>query len=151
MKGLLAIALLFNLGVVSHNSRAETNHFYPVTLADKQFLAEIKLAVSSRDIEWLSQAVHYPLVLRCSDRKLTLRNAADFRKHSATILSPHLKAGVQSQSPDSLFKNWCGVMIGNGVIWFERLGDKTEEGEKWVHRIIGINPEDRSPPKAQEK
>jgi hypothetical protein len=31
-----------------------------------------------------------------------------------------VKAAVASQSPDCLFANWQGVMIGSGVIWFEQ-------------------------------
>jgi len=116
-----------------------------VTTNDTSFFERIKKAVLANDIEWLSGAVSYPFVLRRSAGDILLRNRADFGKHSASILTPHLKSEVRNQSPASLFKNWQGLMIGNGVIWFSPVQEKA--GEDWKYRIIGINPEDRWSPK----
>lgn len=119
-----------------------SSSMYPITAQDKTFLEQIQKAVSTNDVEWLSEVVSYPLTLKQHDKNITLKNSSDFKKYSASILTPYLKSAVQNQSPDSLFKNWRGVMIGGGVIWFSAVKEKTEDD--WTHRIIGVNPENRS-------
>lgn len=121
--------------------KRESSPMYPITAQDKAFLERIQKAVLTNDVEWLSGVVSYPIVLKQNDKGITLKNSDDFKKYSASILTPYLKSAVQNQSPDSLFKNWRGVMIGNGVIWFS--GIKEQPDEDWKDRIIGINPEDR--------
>ncbi len=118
-----------------------TSSMYPVTLQDKKFLEQIKKAVLTNDVEWLSGVVSYPLGIKQNGKTITLNNSSDFKKYATTILTAHLKSAVQNQLPDSLFKNWQGVMIGNGAIWFSAI--KETPDDDWRHRIIGINPEHR--------
>jgi len=123
---------------------AQTNEFkmFLVTPGDKSFYEKIKKAVLTNDVEWLSEVISYPIELKQDGKNVTLNSSSDFKKYSASFLTPYLKSAVQSQSPDSLFKNWQGVMIGNGAVWFSSV--KEEPNDDWKHRIIGINPEDRS-------
>ena len=132
------------LGVWAFSATAQTNEFkmFPVTPGDKVFCEQIKKAVLTNNVEWLSGVVSYPLSFKQNGKRITLENSGEFKKHSASILTPYLKSAVQSQSSDSLFKNWRGVMIGRGVIWFSAVKEKTEDD--WTHRIIGVNPENGS-------
>lgn len=131
------------LGVLGFAATAQTNEFkmFPVTHGDKVFCEQIKKAFLTNNIEWLSRVVSYPLTLKQNDKTITLNNSSDFKKYATAILTAHLKSAVQNQLPDSLFKNWQGVMIGNGAIWFSAI--KETPDVDWRHRIIGINPEHR--------
>lgn len=126
------------------SATAQTNEYkmFPVTHGDKVFCEQIKKAVLTNNVEWLSGVISYPLTLKQNGNSIILNSSSDFKKRSADILTPLLKSSVQNQSPDSLFKNWQGVMIGNGAIWFSGIKEKSDKS--WKHRIIGINPEDHS-------
>jgi hypothetical protein len=120
-------------------------HMFPITVSDKAFFEQIKKAVLADDVEWFSEAVSYPIVLRPGKGEIKLKNKNDFKEHAALIFTTHRKSVVRNQLPDSLFKNWQGVMIGDGEIWFSEVGKKTENGNVWVYRIIAINlPKEQS-------
>jgi hypothetical protein len=137
----LARILLFLL-FTSVAVQSEEFDMNPVTPADMAFCEQLKKAVSSDDVEWLSGAVSYPLRIKLEGGHLTLENKDDFKKHSAVVLTPYVKSAVQNQSTNSLFKNWRGVVIGQGAVWFELITEKTNNGAQWRYRIIGINSED---------
>lgn len=117
---------------------------YPLTVEDKAFLEQIKKAVLAGDAEAFSSLISYPVAIRPNSKTIKLQGPADVKRHSAAIFTERLKSAVQSQTPDSLFKNWRGVMIGNGEIWFSQVLEKDGQGENWKYRIIGINPEESS-------
>jgi hypothetical protein len=129
----LVILLLFATG-----ARADSE-LNSVTSADRSFFEQIKRAVMTNDVEWLSGSIRYPLKVNFKSGSLMLENKEDFKKHSAAVLTGHLRSAVQNQSFDSLFKNWQGVMVGHGVIWFEQTKGKNDKD--FVYRIVGMNPE----------
>jgi uncharacterized protein len=51
------------------------------------------------------------------------------------IFTPKIVKAILAQSPDKLWKNYRGVMIGNGQLWFDQAWD----GESWQYTIIAIN------------
>ena len=138
MRNLIVIAVNVFLLSIALQSRAD---MYPVTASDKVFFEQIQHAVLANDIKWLSESVSYPIVfvMKSGNAKYTLRDENDFEAHATMILTPQLKSAVRSQSADSLFKNWQGVMIGNGDIWFSEVAEKIGGKQSWVQRIIAIN------------
>jgi hypothetical protein len=144
VKKLVAITVFLVLSFVAPQSKADL-HEFSISASDKTFFEQIRTAVLADDVEWFSEAVHYPIVLRPSNGEIKINNKKDFKKHATLVFTTLLKSTLQNQSPDSLFKNWQGVMIGNGEIWFSKVGEKTENGIVWTYRIIGINlPKDQS-------
>lgn len=145
----VAAAALLILLFAAPRSGADTD-FYPVTASDRAFFEHVRKAVLADDIEQFSEAVSFPIVLRSGGKELKLENKRDFKQHAALILTTRLKSVVRKQSPDSLFKNWQGVMIGQGEIWFSEV-EETGQGNGQVtkmQRIIAINQvPDKSPPK----
>jgi hypothetical protein len=55
------------------------------------------------------------------------------------IFNKKVTEAVERQSYDSLFKNWRGVMIGNGEIWFTTASPVENDPTKDIIYIIGIN------------
>jgi len=142
MEKLIANTILLILSFVAHQSSAQ---IYPITASDKVFFERLQRALSTDDIEWFSEAVSYPIVLRLGKGELKLENKTAVKEHAALIFTTHLKTTVRNQATNSLFKNWQGVMIGKGEIWFSEVAETTEKGKVWVNRITGINlPEDQS-------
>ena len=145
MRKLIVTMVFLIVSFLALQSEADL-HYYPITVSDKAFFEKIKKAVLADDDEWFSGVVvSYPFVLRLGKAEIKLKNKADFKEHAALIFTTQLKSIVQKQSADSLFKNWQGIMIGNGEIWFSEVGEKTGNGNVWVYRIIGINlPKEQS-------
>jgi hypothetical protein len=142
MKPITRIVLLILFTCIA--AQSEEFKMDPVTSEDKAFFEQIKKAVLADDVGAFSKMISYPLVIHLSDKTVKLKNAEDVKKNSAIIFTAHLKSDVKNQSSDSLFKNWRGLMIGNGVIWFSQVRDHNNKSDHWHYRIIGINPEDRA-------
>ena len=60
-----------------------------------------------------------------------------------TVIGPELKANVLKQDPNSYFKNYQGVMVGDGGrnIWLDDFGDEGA-GVPARFEIITINNSD---------
>jgi hypothetical protein len=119
--------------------RAERREGCTINASDKAFFEQIRNAILKDDIDWLANSITYPIVLRPNGRKIAVSNKRDLKKRAKLILNEHLKSLVSTQYPDTLFKNWQGVMIGDGEIWFSEVVDKEQEKQGWVFRIIAIN------------
>ena len=53
-------------------------------------------------------------------------------------MTANIKKAVAEQSEDALFKNWRGVMVGSGELWFTAVN--RENGGIFELKVIGINP-----------
>ncbi len=142
MKTLISAVVLLTSCLLS----LEAAEMYPVKPSDKAFFDQVRKAVLTDDVEWLSRALSsYPFTVKLKAGQIKLKNEADLKKHAPAILTAKLKEVVRNQSPDSLFKNWQGVMVGSGEIWFSEIGKTNENKLVWVYRITAINlPGDRS-------
>jgi hypothetical protein len=112
---------------------------YPIKPSDKAYFGQVQKAVLEENVEWFSGAMSYPLVLKTSTGDVTLKDKTDVKRHAALIFSAHMKSVVGKQSSNSLFKNWQGVMIGDGEIWFSEVSEKTTNGNALVYRITAVN------------
>jgi hypothetical protein len=61
-------------------------------------------------------------------------------KDYATVIGPELKANMLKQNPDDYFKNYRGVIVGDGGrnIWLDNYGDEAV-GIPTRFEIITIN------------
>jgi hypothetical protein len=94
------------------------------------------------DKRWLADHLHLPVSYFGKTTEI-IRTKAWFLKHYATIISPELKANVLKQDPEAYFKNYQGVMVGDGGrnIWLEDFGDEVA-GIPARFEIITINNSD---------
>ena len=139
MKMLIARALLLSLLFVTRSGAG--GEMYPITQSDRAFFEQVRKAILADDVKWLARALFYPFDVHLKKRKLHLDDSRAFEKNASLILDRHLKSVVQKQSADSLWKNWQGVMVGQGELWFSQGGGKTgkQGGRTWVYHIIAIN------------
>jgi hypothetical protein len=106
------------------------------------FIAALQNAIRNDDKRWLAEHLHLPVSYFGKTTEV-IRTKAWFLKHYATIIGPELKANVLKQAPDAYFKNYQGVMVGNGGrnIWLEDFGDEGA-GIPTRFEIITINNSD---------
>jgi hypothetical protein len=152
MKMLIIVIALLTSCLLS----LEASETYPVSPSDQAFFKQVQRAVLADDVEWISRALSsYPFTVKLKTGQIKLQNEGDLKKHAKTIFNTKLKEAVRNQSSDALFKNWQGIMIGDGEIWFSEIGQTNKNATVWVYRIIAINvPQERSnktPEKSQKE
>jgi hypothetical protein len=140
MKTFVIAFLIFLSALASCMADAD---YYSITSGDKAFFEQIKKAILTDDFESFAADVAYPIELyfggerRLQPRSTRFRTKAELRKYKTAIFCERLKSAVRNQSADSLFKNWQGLMIGNGELWFDQV---ILEGQtNWTYRIMAIN------------
>jgi hypothetical protein len=103
------------------------------------FINALQDAIRNDDKRWLAEHLHLPVRYSGKTNEI-IRTKAWFLKHYATIIGPELKANVLKQDPGAYFKNYQGVMVGDGGrnIWLEDFGDEGA-GIPTRFEIITIN------------
>ncbi len=103
------------------------------------FIVELQNALRNDDKDWLADHLHLP-VNYFGKKTEIIRSKAWFLENYAIVMSPELKANVLKQDPDDYFKNYQGVMVGDGGrnIWLEDFGDEGS-GIPVRFEIITIN------------
>jgi len=106
------------------------------------FIAELQAAIRNDDKAWLADHLHLP-VNYFGKTKQVIDSKEWFLKHCTTVIGPELKANVLKQDPNSYFKNYQGVMVGDGGrnIWLDDFGDEGA-GVPARFEIITINNSD---------
>lgn len=82
----------------------------------------MQTAIRNGDI---ADHLHLP-VNYFANRKQVVRSKDWFIEHYATIIRPEPKANVLKRHPSDYFKNYQGVMVGDGGrnIWLDNFGDE---------------------------
>ena len=106
------------------------------------FIAELQTAIRNDDKAWLADRLHLP-VNYFGKTKQVIGSKDWFVKNYGTVFGPELKANLLKQDPDKYFKNYQGVMLGDGGrnIWFDDFGDEGA-GVPPRFEIITINDSD---------
>lgn len=127
----LALLLLFSGGLAAAA--------FPVTVQDKAFCVSLQQLVQRGDKAKLATLVKYPLKVSVGWGDLIARGPKDFVAHYDEIFSPDVIAAIQKQDPEKLFKNWQGVMVGSGEVWFGAI-KLTNRQQEYSVLIVGVNP-----------
>ena len=138
MPGHLPVAIVFALLLASPLGQAGAEPLDPIPA----FIAELQSAIRDDDKDWLADHLHLP-VNYFGKTKRVISSKEWFLKYYATIIGPELKANVLKQDPNSYFKNYQGVIVGDGGrnIWPDDFGDEGV-GVPASFEIITINNSD---------
>jgi hypothetical protein len=106
------------------------------------FIIELQNAIRNDDKQWLADHLHLP-VNYFGKTKQVINSKDWFFKHYATVIGPELKANILKQDAETYFKNYQGVMVGDGGrnIWLDDFGDEGA-GVPARFEIITINNSD---------
>lgn len=90
----------------------------------KNFYRNFQILVANSQKEKIAEFINYPLP--------NIKDRADFIKNYDLVFNKKVKDAVNNQNIDEIWRNYSGVMIGNGEIWFNQLS-----GEKgyWITAI----------------
>ena len=93
----------------------------------KRFLVELKGAVTDADKKRLASMMDYPIIVAYGAGNKTVRrtvhNRSEFMTQYRSIVSLRVREAINAQSPECLFGNGQGIMIGKGEVWFRQQGD----------------------------
>jgi hypothetical protein len=134
---LIAIACVVALGIpqATAQSASEMNETLDTIFGEHErfetFFTDLKAAVADDDAAALAQMISYPISMEIEGESTEIAEDTSFVADFDKIFTPDVKDAVASQSYETLFANWQGVMIGDGEVWFSIVDDAV--------KIIAIN------------
>ena len=108
-------------------------------LEAKAFLQELQDAVAKSDKAGVGRLVQFPIQVRFPKKNRTIRTESEFEKSYDLLIYPELKDVLSKATPETLFANSNGVMIGRGELWFGRVCADPECLSHGI-KVIAINP-----------
>lgn len=85
-------------------------------------------AVKSGDKMEVSKLISYPIYVNFSGKRHEIKDENEFLKNYDKVFTKAFKKKIEQGVPHNMFVKYCGVMLGNGEIWFGSDG-----------KIIAIN------------
>lgn len=144
MRFLAALFVLFLALRSPHTAAAEdtgadTNEIFSMTVtdADRQFLGQILHALEKKDMDWIAGRMIYPIWIYTDGKTQDVTEAEEFAKIARQRLTNGVCARIAEAAKKPLFKNWQGVMIGNGILWFSEYADNVNGPWKYGISAIG--------------
>ncbi|MGL4604324.1 MAG: hypothetical protein ACRCU9_09260 [Iodobacter sp.] len=91
-----------------------------------QFLQRLQNAAQQDNPQELAKLVQFPLRVNQGSQKHKMISKRQFMASWQTIITPEIKTALLAQTPDTLFRNSRGAMVGQGELWFSAIcADKT--------------------------
>lgn len=109
---------------------------YEVTATDKKFLSEVLAAVERKDTAWIVRQSLLPMAITSREGRRLVKTEAEFAAIIARSFSNELLQQMKAEAKKPLFKNWSGVMLGDGILWFSEHGES--EAGPWRYRIVAF-------------
>lgn len=106
-----------------------------VTTDEKAFFLELQKAVTGDNKEWLLAHICDDALLNGKPLGTSQKLLTDYQR----IIDQSVRSQVAAQAADNLFKNWQGLMVGNGAIWFDKYDCPTLAGPVAAYAIIAFN------------
>jgi len=103
------------------------------------FLRQLQGAVTAHDAAAVAALTQFPLTV---NGKPGPKDAAEFAQQFDAIYTARVRAAVLTQSVDTLFANWRGIMIGRGELWIAALCDDHGAPDRCRNRrilIVSVN------------
>jgi hypothetical protein len=138
-----ALAALFLALVIAPGSARAAESDSAIQIPETEIIKAMQATVRADDKDWFVEHLHYPV--RCFGKpNRTITSKTWFLNNYTTVVGPKLKEAILAQDPDNYFKNYQGLMVGEGShnIWLEDFGDP---GGNVLsnYQIITINNTDR--------
>ncbi|WP_245944903.1 hypothetical protein [Pelagibacterium lacus] len=131
----LACAMAWGMPPAVAQSATEVNETLDTLFGEHErpetFFTELQQAVTNDDADALAQMVAYPISVTIDGESVEIAGESEFVTDFDQIFTSDVKDAVTSQSYETLFANWQGVMIGDGEVWFSIVDD--------APRITAIN------------
>src|SRR4051812_48584442 len=97
---------------------AVASDMYPITDTDKKFLTEIVSALQKKNSAWIAGHMVYPLSIVVSNRTHIVKSKEEFVHILGRELTDSVRGKITAAAKEPPFKNWQGIMVGDGILWF---------------------------------
>ena len=102
----------------------------------RSFLSALHRALAAEDARATAAFMRFPLRVNYADDAVFIPNAAEFARHYKQVMYRKVKAVIAEGLEEEPFRRPDhGIMIGDGVIWFDRHDVGKERDEFRVHAI----------------
>ena len=109
------------------------------------FLAKFQDALKSNDRKAVALLVSYPLLVTGAAGRVHVRSRAQLLSSFDGIFTAAVRDAILKATPDDVWGNSHGFMIGDGVIWFDAVipmklaSHPTAPGAKYPFKLITVN------------
>jgi hypothetical protein len=109
------------------------------------FLAKFQDALKSNDHKAVAPLVSYPLLVTGAPGRIRVRSRAQLLSSFDGIFTAPVRSAILKATPDDVWGNSHGFMIGDGIIWFDAVipmklaGHPTAPGAKYPVKLITVN------------
>jgi len=120
---------------------------YLASSPEKQFLSAITNAVATQNTAWLAEHMVYPVSVVVSNGTQMVKTPDALAKILDQKLTAEIRAKILKAAGEPLFKNWRGIMAGDGILWFSEVqADEHTPGKFGILAIgkIAFQPEQRA-------
>lgn len=103
------------------------------------FLRQLREAVTAHNATAVAALTQFPLTV---NGKPGPKDAAEFAQQFDAIYTGRVRAAVLTQSVDTLFANWHGLMVGRGEVWISALCDDHGPPDRCRNRrilVVSVN------------
>lgn len=109
---------------------------YEITHGDRNFLADVLLAVARKDAHWIAAHSALPLIVETPTGKKLIKTEKEFAAALESKFSIALCTKMQLDATKPLFRNCHGIMLGDGILWFEEC--RESDTAPWKHLILAL-------------
>jgi len=121
---------------------AQANEGYPIDEHDLAFVRSLQQAIANDQKIWIADQVSFPIHATLDGRRRMIRTKKQFLARYADIINEQVKTQVAQKAGEDLadlFKDWQGIMIGNGVVWIGLTFTDPKKPKDIEYSIIAIN------------
>ena len=114
----IIFTLFFIILTIIKYAYANENQGQALTENEIEFFEKLKKAITDNDKNWIAENLNYPLKINVKDYDKIIKSEAEFSSIYNNVFNCNVRFAITQQSIKTLFKNWSGVMIGSGEVWF---------------------------------
>jgi len=136
-------------GAQEHAAQGNCTHPGPATRPDCPdaiaFLAKFQDALKSGNQEAVALLVNYPLLVTGAAGRTQVRSRAQLLSSFDGIFTATVRGAILKATPDDVWGNYQGFMIGDGVIWFDGIIPRNQAARpsvpnaKYPFKLITVN------------
>lgn len=108
----------------------------PLSADDRHFVSALRIAIRDDNQSWIVKHTSFPLRVNGESGSTEFTSADHLLASFDLVFDRTTREAIRNQVPAETFKNWRGLMIGNGEVWIASV--KTTRGATRYY-IAAIN------------
>lgn len=114
-RGVVLLAVLITVAPACAKERPQM-----LSQAESDYARQVLRAVRENDVAWIGSNITYPICgTNPAGKPKRSESRADFLNVAPILLSAEFRQAVKLAEERELLKNWRGVGVAGGLIWFD--------------------------------